>query len=108
MTSSEKSGVYAGHSGQLDSRHGAGHTAAHRPAELFERGLPFNPGNATHIPNQIDPDGNRLSSFFSGTATWQHAVSNDTTYRIAYQGMSIPAGAIATGLWARATSIRRC
>ncbi len=60
--------------------------------ELFERGLPFNPGNATYIPNQIDPDGNRLSSFFSGTATWQHAVSNNTTYRVAYQGVDTRRG----------------
>jgi len=60
--------------------------------ELFERGLPFNPGNATYIPNQIDPDGNRLSSFFSGIATWQHAVSNNTTYRIAYQGVDTRRG----------------
>src|SRR5262245_32727335 len=60
--------------------------------ELFERGLPFNPGNATYIPNQIDPGGNRPSSFFSGTATWQHAVSSDTTYRIAYQGVDTRRG----------------
>jgi vitamin B12 transporter len=60
--------------------------------ELFERGLPFNPGNATYIPNQIDPDGNRLSSFFSGTVTWQHAVSSETTYRIAYQGVDTRRG----------------
>ena len=53
--------------------------------ELFEQGRPFSAGNATYIPSQIDPDGNRFSSFLSGTATLQHTVSDRTSYRIAYQ-----------------------
>jgi iron complex outermembrane receptor protein len=60
--------------------------------DLFERKLPFNPGNATYIPNQIDPDGNRLSSFISGTSTLQQVVSDNTTYRVAYQGVDTRRG----------------
>jgi len=59
---------------------------------LFEQGLPFNAGNATYIPSQINPDGSRRSSFVSGTATIQHVVSANTTYRIAYQGVDTRRG----------------
>ena len=60
--------------------------------ERFEQGQAFAAGNATYIPNQIDPDGNRLSSFFSGTGSFQHVVSDTTTYRIAYQGVDTRRG----------------
>jgi iron complex outermembrane receptor protein len=60
--------------------------------ELFENGQPFNAGSATYIPNQIDPDGNRLSSFFTGTGALQHAVSDRSSYRIAYQGVDTRRG----------------
>jgi iron complex outermembrane receptor protein len=55
--------------------------------ELFETKQPFTAGNATYIPNQIDPDGRRISSFVSGHMNLQHVVSANTTYRIAYQGV---------------------
>jgi iron complex outermembrane receptor protein len=60
--------------------------------ELFEQRLPFTAGNATYIPNQIDPDGRRVSSFLSGHANLQHVVSTNTTYRIAYQGVDTRRG----------------
>ena len=60
--------------------------------ELFEQKLPFSAGNATYIPNQIDPDGNRKSSFFSGTGSLEHVVSDNTTYRVAYQGVDTRRG----------------
>ena len=55
--------------------------------ELFEKKLPFNAGNATFIPNQIDPDGRRISSFVNDSVSLQHVVSTNTTYRISYQGV---------------------
>ena len=58
----------------------------------FEQGLPFNAGSATYIPSQINPDASRRSSFVSGTATLQHVVSANTTYRIAYQGVDTRRG----------------
>jgi iron complex outermembrane receptor protein len=60
--------------------------------ELFEKKLPFTPGNATYVPNQIDPDGRRISSFINGTVNLQHVVSTNTTYRIAYQGVDTRRG----------------
>jgi vitamin B12 transporter len=60
--------------------------------ELFEKRLPFNPGNATYIPNQIDPDGRRVSSFLNANVNLQHVVSTNTTYRIAYQGVDTRRG----------------
>jgi outer membrane receptor protein involved in Fe transport len=60
--------------------------------ERFEQGQPFAAGIATYIPNQIDSDGNRLSSFFSGTGTLQHVVSDTTTYRMSYQGVDTRRG----------------
>jgi vitamin B12 transporter len=52
---------------------------------LFEQGRPITAGNATYIPNQIDPDGQRRASFVNATVTLQQAVSAKTLYRIAYQ-----------------------
>jgi outer membrane receptor protein involved in Fe transport len=53
--------------------------------EKFEKGQSFTAGNATYIPSQNDPDGRRLSSFFSTSATVEHQVSPNTTYRVSYQ-----------------------
>ncbi len=58
----------------------------------YEQGLPITVGNATYIPNQIDPDGERRSSFVSGTATLQHTVSGNTSYRLAYQAVDTRRG----------------
>ena len=53
---------------------------------------PFSVGNATYIPDQIDPDGKRRSSFVSGTVSLQHLLSASTTYRIAYQAVDTRRG----------------
>jgi len=60
--------------------------------ELFEQKLPFTAGNATYIPNQIDPDGRRISSFVNESVSLQHAISTNTTYRIGYQGVDTRRG----------------
>jgi len=60
--------------------------------ELFEKGLPFNAGNATYIPNQIDPDGRRVSSFLNHSVIFQHTVSANTSYRVGYQGVDTRRG----------------
>ncbi|HLQ77216.1 MAG TPA: TonB-dependent receptor, partial [Terriglobia bacterium] len=54
---------------------------------LFEKGQAFNAGNATYIPNQIDPDGRRLGTFFSGGTTLQHQISSSSSYHVTYQGV---------------------
>jgi vitamin B12 transporter len=53
--------------------------------ERFERGQSYTVGNATFIPNQIDPDGRRLSSFISGALSLQHQISPGSSYRVNYQ-----------------------
>jgi iron complex outermembrane receptor protein len=53
--------------------------------EKFEKGQPYSAGNATFIPNGIDPDGRRKGSFLSGMAVFQHQVSPSTSYRAGYQ-----------------------
>jgi vitamin B12 transporter len=55
---------------------------------LFEKGLPYNAGNATFIPNQVDPDNRLLGSFLNGSVNFQHELSRDTSYRVTYQGVS--------------------
>jgi iron complex outermembrane receptor protein len=55
--------------------------------ENYERGQPYAVGNATFIPNGIDPDGRRAGSFLSGMAILQHQVSSSTTYRVGYQSV---------------------
>src|SRR6185436_17876927 len=56
--------------------------------ELFESLQPFNAGNATFIPNQIDPDSRRMGNFYTGVLSFQHQVSHNTSYQLAYQGVS--------------------
>jgi len=53
--------------------------------EKFEKGQTYSAGNATFIPNGIDPDGRRKGSFLSGMALFQHQVSPNTSYRAGYQ-----------------------
>jgi vitamin B12 transporter len=53
----------------------------------FEAKQSFNAGNATYIPNQIDPDGRRKGTFFNGVLLFQHQVSANTSYRAAYQAV---------------------
>ncbi len=56
--------------------------------ERFERRQPFDAGNATFIPGQIDPDGRRASDFLTGVVTIEHQISPGTSYRVAYSGVS--------------------
>ena len=56
--------------------------------ELFETGQPFNAGNATFIPNQIDPDSRRMGNFYTGVITFQHQLTRTTSYQLEYQGVS--------------------
>jgi iron complex outermembrane receptor protein len=53
--------------------------------EKFEQKQPFTVGNATFIPNQIDPDGRRLGEFLSGAVNVQHQITPNTSYRVIYQ-----------------------
>jgi vitamin B12 transporter len=53
--------------------------------EKYETDQAFSTGNATFIPNAIDPDGRRRGSFLSGMAVFQHQVSSSTSYRAGYQ-----------------------
>jgi iron complex outermembrane receptor protein len=55
--------------------------------ELFEKGQPFNAGNATFIPNQIDGDSRLLSNFLSGGITFQQQVSSGGSYHVTYQSV---------------------
>lgn len=55
--------------------------------ELFEKGQPYNSGNATYIPNQMDPDSRLLSTFWSGGITLQHQVTSSGSYHVTYQGV---------------------
>ena len=55
--------------------------------EKYEDGQPFDAGTATFIPNGIDPDGRRQSSFLSGMALFQHQISTGTSYRVGYQAV---------------------
>ena len=53
----------------------------------FEAGQPYEAGGATFVPSQNDPDANRESSFLIGSASVQHTVAANTTYRISYSGV---------------------
>jgi len=53
--------------------------------ERFERKQPYTVGNATFIPNQINPDGRRLGNFLSGALTFQHQISPNSSYHVGYQ-----------------------
>ena len=54
---------------------------------LFERGLPFEAGNATFIPAQTDPDQRLATSFLAAAAVLQHQLTPDSSYRLAYQSV---------------------
>ncbi|HET9129916.1 MAG TPA: TonB-dependent receptor, partial [Terriglobia bacterium] len=56
--------------------------------ELYEKGQPFNVGNATFIPNQIDPDSRRMGNFYTGVLGFQHLLTNTTSYQLEYHGVS--------------------
>jgi vitamin B12 transporter len=55
--------------------------------ERFEKGQPYNAGNATYIPNTIDPDGRRRGSYLSSMLTFQHDITPGLAYRVAWQSV---------------------
>ncbi len=55
--------------------------------EVFERGEPYDAGNATFVPDQIDPD-NRLSTRFLATAvTLRHDIAPGSSYQFSFQSI---------------------
>jgi vitamin B12 transporter len=56
--------------------------------ERFEAKQSISFNRANFIPNQIDPDARRLGRMFVGSTILQHQVTPDTSYRIAYQGVT--------------------
>ncbi len=55
--------------------------------ELAEAGSPYSVGNATFVPGQSDPDDRRESKFLNGAITFEHQLTGDISYRIAYQAV---------------------
>ncbi len=53
--------------------------------ERFERGVPYEAGNATFVPSQIDPDNRRAASFLAAALTLSHQLSPGSSYRVAFQ-----------------------
>jgi len=43
--------------------------------------------NANYIPNTIDPDGRKYGSYSNNMVLFQHQVTSDTSYRVAYQSL---------------------
>lgn len=54
---------------------------------LLERGEPYSAGNATFVPDQIDPDGRNSSAFFVTAVTMRHDLSPRSSYQISYQSV---------------------
>ncbi|WP_031499424.1 TonB-dependent receptor [Bryobacter aggregatus] len=48
-------------------------------------GLPFDPGNATFIPNRDDPDNRRASRFWSGALVLKQSLSATADWQASYQ-----------------------
>ena len=55
--------------------------------KLAQAGQPFDVGNATFIPDRNDPDDTRDSRMFTGGITFEHQLSDFSSYQIAYQGV---------------------
>ena len=55
--------------------------------QLLETGQPFDIGNATFIPNQIDPDSRRIGKPYTGDLLFQHQLTRTTSYQLEYQGV---------------------
>ena len=51
---------------------------------LADTNSPFNPGNATFVPQLGDPDAGRYSHFINSLFRFEHAVNSRLSYRIAY------------------------
>lgn len=56
-----------------------------RELERFEQGRAFDPGSATFMPAQLDPDGRRGARFSSVAVSLHHQVTPGSSYRLAYQ-----------------------
>ena len=54
---------------------------------LFERGEPYGVGNATFVPDQIDPDGRNSSAFLVTAFTLRHDVSPSSSFQLSYQSV---------------------
>ncbi len=55
--------------------------------DLADSGSPYSVGNATFVPGQTDPDDRRDSSFLNGAITFEHQMTDDSSYRVSYQGV---------------------
>ena len=55
--------------------------------QLFENGQPFTAGNATYIPNTVDPDGRRRGRFLNASLSLQQQVRPGTSFRADYQAL---------------------
>ena len=55
--------------------------------KLYERGQPYTVGNATYLPNTIDPDGRKFGKFSNAILVFQQQVTPDTSYRVGYQSL---------------------
>jgi len=55
--------------------------------ERYESGQAITSANANYIPNTIDPDGRKYGSYSNNMLLFQHQVTSDTSYRLAYQSL---------------------
>lgn len=52
---------------------------------LLERGQPYSVGNATFVPDQIDPDSRNSSAYLVTAVTMRHDISPGSSYQLSYQ-----------------------
>ena len=55
--------------------------------DLADGGSPYSVGNATYVPGQSDPDDWRDSKFHNGAIIFEHQLTGDSSYHMAYQGV---------------------
>lgn len=55
--------------------------------ERYEAGESFDPGNATFVPSPLDPDYRRVSSFMTSALIFNHQLTPNSSYRVAYQAI---------------------
>lgn len=53
--------------------------------KLYETGQPFAAGSATFVPDAIDPDNRRVSSFLAAATVFEHQLNPNSSYRVSYQ-----------------------
>ena len=54
---------------------------------LLERGQQYTAGNATFVPDQIDPDSRNSSSFLATSFVLRHELSPGSSYQLSYQSI---------------------